>query len=79
MAVMAVLIGDLLVSTAMALSAVETRGFGSLVEALVAIPVLGVLGLMFFGVPALGLALAGGFAWVLVMRAVPARWVGDPA
>jgi hypothetical protein len=76
MAVLAVVIGDLLASGVMALGSI---GSGGPLEALVGLVALAGLGLLIFGLPALGLALVAGFAWVVVMRAVPARDVGGPS
>jgi hypothetical protein len=72
MSVLAVLIGDLLVCAVLALAALGSPNPGSAVFPLILLPLLGV---GFFGLPALGMALIAGFAWVVVMRATPARWV----
>jgi hypothetical protein len=72
MSVLAVLIGDMLVCAFLALAALGSPNPGSAVFALILLPLLGI-GL--FGLPALAMALVAGFAWVVVMRATPARCV----
>jgi hypothetical protein len=76
MSVLAVLLGDLLVTGFFALVALSSSNPGSVVFAVTVFPVLG---FAIFGIPAFGMALVAGLVWVVVMRAVPARWVGDPA
>ena len=73
MAVLAVLVGDLLVCSAIALTATGSGAEGFLF-ALVLLPIIG---LAVVGLPALGMALAGGLAWVAVMRLLPGRWIGE--
>ena len=81
MAVLAVLLGDVLASCLLVLNSIGYggySGYGNVLEMLGAVPVLALLGLAVFGLPAFGLALIAGFAWVAVMRVVPRRWVGRP-
>jgi hypothetical protein len=59
-----------------ALAAVESGGLSGLAFGLLVLPIMG---LAVVGLPAFGIALAAGLAWVTVMRVVPSRWVGDPA
>ena len=76
MSALAVLLGDLLVSVFFVFVALTSSNPGSVVAALTLVPILG---LAIFGIPAFGMALIAGLAWVGVMRTVPARWVSDPA
>ena len=75
MAVLAVLLGDLLLCTFVALTAIGDSGADAALFALVILPLMG---LAVVGLPAFGLALGAGFAWVVVMRIAPASWIGEP-
>lgn len=73
MAVIAVAIGDLLVSGGMAVSAIGAGGLSGLVWA-IAIPIIG---LAIFGLPAFALAFTVLWAWTWVVRLLP-TWIADP-
>lgn len=74
MALLAVLLGDVLLCAFLALTAIGESGADVVLFALVILPLMG---LAVLGLPAFALALAAGFAWIVVMRGMPARWVGE--